>query len=202
MAVCIVASARLRAHRQMVHALAAIMKRAGAEVDIERAVPEWHGRGPTGAPEEAIMDVVVRWPGTNELHYVDVTIRAPWSKRYVAAQTLPGSAAEIAWKEKKCLGRLHDESAKWLRRMANDAATRSGRPRAGRASYRRWRLELDRALAYVEADVLMTSMGSCTSRFLARKATRAAGVTEAGERAGLLGLSVHVCADAGATGAA
>ena len=185
-AVCTMASARLRAHRQMVHALAAIMKRAGAEVDIERAVPEWHGRGPKGAPEEAIMDVVIRWPGTNELHFVDVTVRAPWSGRYTAAQTVPGSAAETAWKEKhrrypavngvkvtpmvfECLGRMHGESAKWLRCMASDAATRSGRPRAGRTMYRRWRTELDRALVYVEADVLLTSMGGGSSRFLARR---------------------------------
>ena len=46
------------------------------------------------------MDVVARWPGTNDAHFVDVTIRAPWAARYVASQSVPGAAAAMAWAEK------------------------------------------------------------------------------------------------------
>ena len=202
-AVCAVASSRLRAHRQMVHVVAAQLKRAGAEVDIERAVPEWAGRGPKGAPEEAVMDIVARWPGTNQLHYLDVTIRAAWAARYAESATLPGCSAQAAWREKRrrypsvhgievtpiayeSSGRLHDQSAAWMRERANEAAARSGRPQSGKVLYRRWRHEQDRALALVEADVSMTCLGGGARRFQQRVDRPPRGQAQAADGPGAL----------------
>ena len=48
-------------------------------------------------------------------------------------------------------------------------------------------MELDRALVYVEADVLLTSMGGSSSRFLARRTAVVPGVVVADVLTGGLG---------------
>ena len=196
-AMCPVASARLRAHRQVLCVIAAQLRRAGMETDTERAVPEWFRQGPPGAPEEAILDIVCRSPGTNVLHFLDVTVRAAWAQRYTVGGGAPGRACSTAWREKKArypdtggvsvvpiametLGRVHEASAEWLRTAANTACVRAGRPQAGRALYRRWRAEQERALVFVEADMCITCLGGESKRFAHRGLAQRDGAVKQG----------------------
>ena len=154
-------------------------------------MPDWFGQGPPGAPEEAILDIVCRSPGTNAMHYLDVTVRAAWAQRYVTGSITLGKACATAWREKKArypkrggvsvvplametLGRVHVESAAWMRAMANDLSRRAGRPQAGRTLYRRWRAEQERALVFVEADMCITRLRSEAKRLATRVGGRGA----------------------------
>ena len=72
--------------------MAGQLRRAGMEVDKERAAPEWFGKGPPGAPERAIMDIVCRSPGTNTLHCLDVA--AICNRRRCSRQGVHDGVAE------------------------------------------------------------------------------------------------------------
>ena len=60
-----------------------------------------------------------------------------------------------------------------MRNRANEAAARLGRPQAGKVIYRRWRRQQEHALAFVEADVAMTSLGLQVRRFQQASAGKA-----------------------------
>ena len=63
---CGVGPGRMRAHRGVQHALCAELRKAGAEVDLERVVPELSGRARPqrdGGRPFAILDLFVTVPG-------------------------------------------------------------------------------------------------------------------------------------------
>eukprot|EP00973_Karenia_brevis_P007223 980341-Karenia_brevis.AAC.1 len=53
------------------------LERAGADVDIERALPYLYTEQPDGKVVEAVLDVVVTSPGCFATTPLDVTIRCP-----------------------------------------------------------------------------------------------------------------------------
>ena len=86
--------------------LARLLQRAGAHVDIERACPdllrlaEGSGSGRSqrhaGQVREAIMDIVVTFPGSLRQHRVDVTIHSPFAESCARADRVAGAAASAA----------------------------------------------------------------------------------------------------------
>ena len=64
--------ARHRPHECVKHALGHKLRRAGAHIDVERFVPELY------TPDhEAILDLSVSFPGSAEVHLLDITVRNP-----------------------------------------------------------------------------------------------------------------------------
>ena len=98
---CKAGPARQRPHKQLAATLAAALRTAGAHVDLERVVPEMMNPSAVdGANRDAILDLVVSFPGSFELRWLDVTIRCPLANRYPMAQSVPGSAASKSAEEK------------------------------------------------------------------------------------------------------
>ena len=63
---------RQRPHECVKHALGHKLRRAGAHVDVERFVPELFT-----PDQEAILDLSVSFPGSAEVHLLDITVRNP-----------------------------------------------------------------------------------------------------------------------------
>ena len=129
--------ARLRAHRALHGALRAFLERTGAIVDLERCIPELcrQAEGATGV-QEAILDAVVRWPGSARVFWIDGTIRNPHAARYRRAEHKPGIAAAAGVADKKRRygeavrslvfepgGRLAEASAGLLADLAQEASS-------------------------------------------------------------------------------
>ena len=55
---------RLRTQKALVNVLRRSAERTGATVDVERYLPEMYQVDDEGAIHEAIMDVVIHWPGS------------------------------------------------------------------------------------------------------------------------------------------
>ena len=72
---------RTRIHDRVRDSLARQLRRMGATVDLERAAPQWSKRyrdqNGTETIRVARFDVVATIPGSNELPWLDVTIRRP-----------------------------------------------------------------------------------------------------------------------------
>ena len=80
---CSVGPGRMRPHRALQYALCRQLRAAGAEVDIERVVPELGGRAQRGQDRaDAVLDLFVTFPSVSERFLVDVTIRSPHAARY------------------------------------------------------------------------------------------------------------------------
>ena len=73
--------------------VARMLRSSGARADIERFCPQLYQVTGDGHIREAILDVVVAWPGMPSLHYIDVTIHSPFAASLVNAHTAPGVAA-------------------------------------------------------------------------------------------------------------
>ena len=78
-------------------ALKRTLEKAGAEADLERAVPSLYRVDPDGKVKEAILDVYITTPGCLRTELVDVTVRCPHSIRadhgVGTAATTPSAAA-------------------------------------------------------------------------------------------------------------
>ena len=90
----------MRPHRALAASLARELRRVGAEVDLERTVVELAKRNSDGSVKEAILDLVVCFPGSVQPLFIDVTIRCPHAERYEHAFHSPGEAASVAVREK------------------------------------------------------------------------------------------------------
>ena len=91
---CRVGPARMRPHRGLCHVLCQEIKFAGTHVDLERACPEFYKISETGAvEEEAILDVVIHFPGGPQQRMVDFTIRCPHASSYANCDKVTASAA-------------------------------------------------------------------------------------------------------------
>ena len=97
---CKYGPSRLRPHRSMVVRLQQELVRSGANVDIERAVPSLYRVGSDGVVTEAILDVVLSFPGSLTQTSLDVTIRCRHSLRYNKSANVAGTAASDGEMEK------------------------------------------------------------------------------------------------------
>ena len=162
----------MRARRAVQRALCRELRRAGANVDLERVIPELSGRRQAGRQEAtAVMDLCVNFPGTAERLLIDVTIRAPHAARYKEAHRAVGTAAAAGAKEKlelygetvlplpfETYGRLGNAGVDTLAKLALAANTRGAwthQPRLLMA----WRSACERALHYATADVAILALG-------------------------------------------
>jgi len=78
----------------------------GAEVDMKRVVPELAALAaacakPAADVPDAVMDLVIAFPGSLAQCRVDVSIRCPLAERYTRAAEVAGSGAEKAAEEKR-----------------------------------------------------------------------------------------------------
>ena len=169
---CKAGPARLRPHRAMARALGRVVRTAGGHVDYERAMP--HLEAPAAQQgQEAVLDVVITWPTLLEQHAVDVTIRCPVAARYNPGAAVPGCTAEQGEAEKRdryghqvmplafeTWGRLGDKGIAAMKVLAAAARTLASDPRDTRNLLARWRLELEAALSFAQADVMLLAAGS------------------------------------------
>ena len=63
-----------RMHNYVKAGLAACLRAAGAEVDVERCIPDLSKVGPDGTIVDAIMDVVASFPNATRQYWFDVTV--------------------------------------------------------------------------------------------------------------------------------
>eukprot|EP00969_Alexandrium_andersonii_P120943 5346368-Alexandrium_andersonii.AAC.1 len=69
------------------------LEAASAFVDVERACPDLSRTNEKGHVEDAIMDLVVRWPGLRAETRIDVSVRSVHAARYDGSATRVGRAA-------------------------------------------------------------------------------------------------------------
>ena len=91
---------RQRNHRALCATLAAELKRKGAAIDLEKAIPEMLTIDSEGNFHDRIMDVVAQWPGSPTSVLVDCTIRSPWATRYNRGEVTAGRIGRVADREK------------------------------------------------------------------------------------------------------
>eukprot|EP00973_Karenia_brevis_P029599 4083168-Karenia_brevis.AAC.1 len=109
--ICKQGVSRMRPHRALAASACALLRKAGAEVDTERVVPELLSGDPgvrraTAGEEEtpavdAKLDLVASFLAGPKQYWLDVTIRSPHAARYDNAHLHPGVAAEAAVKSKR-----------------------------------------------------------------------------------------------------
>ena len=176
---CKLGPARNRAHNSVARALARLLRSAGASVDFERAWPplyKWSGTTCT----EAIIDLVVHWPGACNVHLLDVTVRCPHAARYETAHCTCGVAAAYGAKDKlerygpsvralplETYGRLGTAGLVLLADLAAEAGIYGSDRWVRSRLVSRWRLAIERVLLFENADVLLIALG-CTTRSWSR----------------------------------
>ena len=134
---------------------------------MERACLQLFEIDENGQIIEAILDVVMHFPGGPQQRMLDATIRCPHAQTYRDLQpgSVPGVAAASGIKDKLdrygssvlCLafetyGRLASASVNHLRDLALDFSCNSRRQGPGQA-YHFLRLSLERALLFEVADI-------------------------------------------------
>ena len=95
--------ARSRPHRALAGVLARELRDCGAELDLERVVPDLSNLAAEDPEKrDAVMVLVANFAGSYTMNYVDVSIRCcPHAARYTRAANVPGSAAAKAADEKR-----------------------------------------------------------------------------------------------------
>ena len=151
------------------------MKHCGGGSTAGKPVPQLYTVEPDGSKvTEAILDVVSSHPGGLHKSMLDITIRAPHAERYHRTDAIAGVACTAGENDKlerygptvmpvsfAPYGRLGPESCKSLRTLALSAtafSTASSKI-APKRLYGIWRAELERALAYKVADIVLLAMG-------------------------------------------
>ena len=183
---CKAGPARLRPHRALARRLMALVRAAGAHADYERSVPDMYSMDSAGLIHEAILDVVITFPGATGVYPVDCSIRAPQASRYVDTQDRPGVAAATGESEKlvrygaevlplvfEPAGRLGPKSAETLEHLAH-AARDAGVVTGGRPLARSWRLELESAMLFALADVMLLGLGDAAAQMAAPRRRKVA----------------------------
>ena len=171
---CKAGPARLRPHQQLAAALASSLRAAGAHVDLERVVPELMNRGAAdAAARDAVLDLVVSFPGSFEQRWLDVSIRCPLATRYSQAPSVPGSAASKGAEDKlarygpkvlplvfESFGRLGTEGKQSLQLLALQAGACAHDHWAVQRLLPRWQAALERAVHFATAEVTLLAMGA------------------------------------------
>ena len=152
-----------------------VLERAGAEVDLERAIPALYRMDAGGKVTEAILDAVIIPPGCPSSTLVNVTIRCPHAQRTNSkASVTPSIAAAEGERDKlnrygrsvlplafETYGRLGQKSLQTVSTLSNQvvAATVASRFHRGSDFIAALRLDLERSLLWCIADVTLLSIG-------------------------------------------
>ena len=168
---CGIGPVRQRTHRNVARTLGFCLKRAGANVDYERAAPQLYIWRPNGSCEEAYMDVWCSWPGALTNTKVDVTVRSVFASRYKNTCSKPGVAADTAAGDKQrrygpdvwtlnfeTRGRLGGDGIALLKHLASEAMCWS--PSGQRRLTHFWRTRLERTLVHAQAEGLLLCLGA------------------------------------------
>ena len=141
---------------------------------MERACPQLFEVNEQGSITEAILDVVIHFPGGPIQRMIDSTIRCPHAPSYSSSvpALVPGVAADSGIQDKldrygpnvKCLsfetyGRLALPSIRYLRDLSCDFGLNHLR-RGPAQVYHNLRLNLERELLFVVADITLLSLGA------------------------------------------
>jgi len=171
---CNVAAVRQRPHRACTTAWGRALRACGANVDYERHVPhlyKWDNT--TQRFTEAILDVVTSWPGGSTLCPWDIVISCPHAARVRGADTTPGAAAMSGerWKVQRyghgvaplaleTYGRMGPRSAEFMQQAAREATLFGCAVAPPGLLQRRWRQDIDLALAFAQADAALAAKGA------------------------------------------
>ena len=161
---------RMRSHRAICATLAAELKRKGAAIDMERAVPEMLTVDSDGNFHDRIMDVIAQWPGSASSVLIDCTIRSPWAMRYNRGSVTAGRIGRVADREKwkhygldvapiafETLGRISPGGANALRTLQSEASDWSTK---GPLDIRRLRMSLETCVIRSSAECLIRTLGN------------------------------------------
>ena len=90
-------AARLRPHRALCKALGRACRAQGAAIDYERRIPHlYRWDEDMQRYQQAVLDVVITWPGACPLKTVDATIACPLAERAANSWKKPGAARSPA----------------------------------------------------------------------------------------------------------
>ena len=180
---CKCGPARLRPHRALAGVLARELRDCGAEVDLERVVPDLSNIAAEDPEKrDAVMDIVANFPGSYAMHYVDVFIRCPHAARYTRAADVPGSAAAKAADEKRerygplvlplvfeSQGRLGLDGRRALETLALHASATMRDQWAVQRLVPRWHACLERAVMFATAEIVLLALGSRAQNLFVRQ---------------------------------
>ena len=137
--------------------------------------PDLYRRQANGEIREAILDLVVEWPGAGRRHLIDVTVRCPHAVRYPSSASKAGVAAAAGYKDKRdhygptvspfaveSFGRFGEGARICLADFAADAS-RYGKARIGhvvRLDVKKLRLKLEATLLMQQADRALMALGT------------------------------------------
>ena len=169
----------MRRHRGVQHALCRVLQAAGAEVDLERVIPELGGRPQAGRRRvDAILDLNVTFPGATQRYLIDVSIRCPHAARYRDADKVVGVASAAAAKEKQdtyglevlplafeSYGRFGAGSRDTLTALAHAACAAAGGDLPRRLF---WRCACETPVLFASADVALLALGGRGASHIAR----------------------------------
>ncbi len=181
---CRVGKSRLKPHRMVTRSFCRLFETMNVYADEERAVPSLYQIEENGRVKEAVLDVVLSFPGETGLVPFDVTIRCPHGEDEGVAATKPGHAAKSGCLDKderygtgcvvplafETYGRLDERSCIDLRAVCaaaarcNNSSTASGAGRlTGTEAYNKVRRGLERTLLWEQADTVLRSIGQTTA---------------------------------------
>ena len=126
-----------------------------------------------GDVPDAIMDLVVAFPGSLAQVWVDVSIRCPHAERYTRADRAAGAAADRAAEEKRerygplvmplvfeSYGRLGSAGRRTLEVLALHAAVCVRDQWAVQRLVPRWHAALERAVTFATAEIALLALGA------------------------------------------
>jgi len=168
--------AKNRMHNFVRAGLAACLRAAGAEVDVERCIPDLSRVGENGQIVDAIMDVVAVFPNATRQYWFDVTVKSPHAARYnqvaAGAASIPGHAAGEGCKDKwnkygrdvipiavEPYGRISDHSVRCLEEVAINAATLSDERWTSPNLLSSWLRRCQRLVVWAAADLDLAALG-------------------------------------------
>lgn len=159
--------------------MAAQLRDCKANVDLERVVPDLlqvcqRENGDTYV--DAILDLVVCWPGQVQPAWLDVTVRCPHAVRYAVAHARTGHAAAGGEQDKarryggsvlpvalETYGRIGTYSRECLEVLALQAGSCLGDQWALTRLVSRWTAVLQRTVLFAVADVDLLALGANVS---------------------------------------
>ena len=155
-------------------ALGRLTRAAGAIADYERAMPEYYMWDEASSKvQEAILDVVLTWPGALALQTIDVCISCPHAERADTAWKKPGVAAASAERRKatrygpevmplsiESHGRLGPQSLIALEAIARQASAYGTAKVPPAKLVQRWRADIELALYFTLADTMLQARGA------------------------------------------
>ena len=172
---CKMGPARMRPHRHLAATLTRELLAAQVEVDVERVAPELMDTRPNKPDDkrDAVLDLVVTFPGSFAQSWVDVSIRCPHAERYAQASSVPGEAAAKAAEEKhdrygpfvlplafESYGRLGTAGRCTLEALAVHAGACAKDRWAVQRLVPRWLASLERAVIFSIAEIVLLALGA------------------------------------------